>query len=221
MLARQRRITLELLAPIARGRVLDVGGGHGQLAWPLHEAGWDVTVLGSAPRCRERLLPQIEAGQVHFVCGDLLHAPWRDGAFDVVVAYRMLAHVRDWRALITELARLARRAVLVDYPPLCSVNLAARLMFALKRRVEGDTREFAIFRDRQVRQAFQEAGLRVTARQGQFVWPMALHRALGAPSLSRLLERSTERIGLTARFGAPAILKAERDAATEGNRPAS
>ena len=40
----QARITLELLAPWPRARVLDVGGGHAQLTGPLVEAGYDVTV---------------------------------------------------------------------------------------------------------------------------------------------------------------------------------
>jgi 2-polyprenyl-3-methyl-5-hydroxy-6-metoxy-1,4-benzoquinol methylase len=36
----QTQITLELLKPWPRARVLDVGGGHGQLALPLVNAGY-------------------------------------------------------------------------------------------------------------------------------------------------------------------------------------
>ena len=35
--------------------VLDVGGGHAQLAGPLVEAGYDVTILASDESCRDRL----------------------------------------------------------------------------------------------------------------------------------------------------------------------
>ena len=35
--------------------MLDVGGGHGQLAIPLCRAGYRVTVLGSDASCRRRL----------------------------------------------------------------------------------------------------------------------------------------------------------------------
>ena len=55
MLAVQARMTRALLGNRPRGSLLDVGGGHGQLAFPLADDGWNVTVLGSAPSCRARI----------------------------------------------------------------------------------------------------------------------------------------------------------------------
>ncbi|MDQ2673475.1 MAG: methyltransferase, partial [Chloroflexota bacterium] len=44
----QARLTLESLAGLPPGAtILDVGGGHAQLAPPLVEAGYRVTVVGS------------------------------------------------------------------------------------------------------------------------------------------------------------------------------
>src|SRR5262245_29922879 len=70
--------TLELLAPWPCTRVLDVGGGHGQLTGPLVEAGHAVTVYASDPLCRERVSAYVERGRAHFESGDLLHAPFPD-----------------------------------------------------------------------------------------------------------------------------------------------
>ena len=47
-LQRQAQLTLELLRALPGARVLDVGGGHGQLTRPLLEAGHPVTVLASS-----------------------------------------------------------------------------------------------------------------------------------------------------------------------------
>lgn len=208
-LAVQTRVTLDLLAPFRGSSVLDVGGGHGQLAAPLAEAGFDVTVFGSADSCVERVRRLVDAGRARFRSGDLLHAPFGDKSFDVVIAYRLLSHIDEWRALVGELGRLARRAVVVDYPTKRSVNAFADALFGLKKGVEGNTRPFLVFRDSEVEEAFAAAGFQVTDRQPEFFWPMALHRALRAALLSRGLEGTASAVGLTGAFGSPVIARAE------------
>jgi len=136
----QARTALELLRPWPAASVLEVGGGHAQLAGPLVDAGYAVTVYGSDPACAARLRPWTDEGRVGFRAGDLLHAPWPDRSFDVVLAFRLLPHVTRWAALIAELARLARRAVVVDYPTRRSLNVASGALFGLKRGVKGNTR---------------------------------------------------------------------------------
>jgi SAM-dependent methyltransferase len=210
----QARATLDLVAAWPGASVLDVGGGHAQTALPLARAGHPVTVLGSEPSSGERLLRLLaaspEAGRVRFQAGDLLQAPFPDLSFDVVVSYRLLPHVAHWPQLVAELARLARQAVVVDYPTVLSVNALAEPLFAWKKRVEGDTRPFRVFRDGEVTAAFAAHGLRPTGRRPQFFWPMALHRALGTLPLSRGLEALTGLLGLRRLFGSPVIARFER-----------
>lgn len=188
-----------------------MGGGHGQLTEPLQNAGHDVTIYGSGEEARsERVQAWIDGGRVAFRAGDLLRAPWDDGAFDVVLAYRLLPHVRQWRDLVAELARLARRAVIVDYPTRRSVNVVSEALFALKKGVEGDTRPFTVFRDADIEQAFASRGLTPTARRPEFFFPMALHRALGIAPVSRGTEWLARVLGLTWLLGSPVIVREER-----------
>ena len=72
MLAVQERITRRQLQVAAGGTVLDVGGGHGQLAVPLCRDGWRVTVLGSAESCRHRVREVVDSGACEFVVGNVL-----------------------------------------------------------------------------------------------------------------------------------------------------
>jgi SAM-dependent methyltransferase len=206
----QARLTLDLLSSWPAARILDVGGGHGQLTGPLVEAGYRVTVYGSSPACARRVGSWIAEGQARFVAGDLLRAPFPDRAFDVVVSYRLLPHVAAWRQLVSELCRVARRAVLVDYPTARSVNAISGATFGLKKRVEGNTRPFTVFRDGEVESAFAASGFEPTARRPQFLFPMALHRALGWAGLARVLEGGAAASGLTRLLGSPVILRAER-----------
>jgi 2-polyprenyl-3-methyl-5-hydroxy-6-metoxy-1,4-benzoquinol methylase len=206
----QARTTLDLLRPFPGTTVLDVGGGHGQLAGPLAEAGHAVTVLGSRDACGERVSAMVARGLVSFRAGDLLQAPWPDGAFDAVVSFRLLPHVERWPALVSELCRLARRVVVVDYPTRRSVNALSGAFFGMKKGVEGDTRPFTVFRDAEIEGAFAAAGFAVTARRPQFLLPMALHRAAGVAIASRAVEGALRVTGLTRLLGSPVILRVER-----------
>jgi 2-polyprenyl-3-methyl-5-hydroxy-6-metoxy-1,4-benzoquinol methylase len=209
-LARQAYTTLDLLRPWPGGSVLEVGGGHAQLVDPLVVAGHPVTVYGSDRVCGERLEPWTSSARATFRAGDLLRAPWPDRSFDVVLAVRLLPHVTQWRALIAEMSRLARRAVIVDYPTRRSVNAVSRVFFAFKKGLEGNTRPFRVFRDKEIGNAFAAAGYVSTARRPQFFLPMALHRAIGSVALARSLEGGARLLGLTAALGSPVILRVER-----------
>lgn len=206
----QGQATLDLLRPFPGARVIDVGGGHGQLAGPLAQAGHDVTVIGSSEACRVRVQPLVDSGAVRFQAADLLALPFGPRAFDVALAFRLLPHVAHWRALLAELCRVAARAVIVDYPSRRSVNAVAAPLFGMKKRVEGDTRPFAVFADAEVADAFAAQRFRVAERRAQFAAPMALHRALRMVTVSRALERAARAAGVTSRLGSPVIVRADR-----------
>lgn len=206
----QARLALELLRPWPGARVLDFGGGHGQLTAALVDGGHEVTVFGSPGACGERLRAFVDAGRARYEAGDLRRAPWGDRSFDVVLSFRLLPHVPDWRALVGELCRLAARAVVVDYPTARSVNAAAALLFGWKRAVEGNTRPFTVFGESEIRDAFSARRFLVTARRPEFFFPMALHRAHGRAPLARALEAAAGRARLTRALGSPVVLRAER-----------
>jgi SAM-dependent methyltransferase len=210
LLEAQARITLQLLAPWPRARVLDVGGGHAQLTGPLVDAGYEVTVYGSNDLCAARVRAWTENGRARFLAGSLERLAAADHAFDVVLSFRLLPHVAAWRGLVSELCRVADRAVLVDYPTRRSLNAFAGPLFEVKRGVEGNTRPFEVFADADVRAAFRGSGFEPTAREPEFVMPMALHRAIGVAALSRLAEAASSRLGLRRAVGSPVILRAER-----------
>lgn len=217
-LARQEQLVLGELKGLPGGSLLDVGGGHAQLSGPLADAGWDVTILGSAPSCAARLALDPRNDPVEFVAGDLLGLPFPNQSFDVAVSVRTMAHIEDWPRFIGELCRVARRAVVIDYPELLSLNLLSGLTFGLKHRVEGDTRHFRSFRASEIAREFDRNGFAVMASRRQFFLPMAIHRAAKGAAALRLIERAMSAIGVTDRFGNPGILRADRQSGRDGAR---
>lgn len=208
----QERMLTRALADLPENaRVLDVGGLHGQLVPALLRVGHRVVVLGSAPVVSERLRSRLEGGSCQLHVGELTRRlPYSDGTFDAAVSFRLLPHVDDPQQLVAELCRVARRYVVVDYPSTRSVNAAAAPLFSLKKRVEGNTRPFRVFRPAEVREWFREEGFQVAEERGQYFFPMVLHRALRSRGVSRALEAAADAAGLRRSFGSPVILRADR-----------
>jgi hypothetical protein len=206
----QTRLVLSQLSPWPGASVLDVGGGHAQIAPQLVKHGFDVTVTGSTAGCRARLDRVLPADAFAFRRCDLLDLPWSAGAFDVVLALRLLPHVERWQRLLAEMCRVARRAVVVDYPDRRSVNVVQERMFAWKKAIERNTRPFRCFGRRELLSELAGHGFGSARLEPEFFAPMVVHRALGSRALAAAIERTAATVGLTARFGSPVILRVER-----------
>lgn len=210
MLARQERALLKLLDTQCTS-VLDVGGGHGQIAIPLLHKEHSVTVVGSSAVCAQRLTPYIESGSISFQVGNLVDLPYDDRCFDLATSFRLMSHCAAWRTLVAELCRVADHAVIIDYPVWLSVNILTPLLFSLKRAIEGNTRTYRMFSTYELTQEFKKHGFRLERVEKQFMWPMAIHRALKSPRLSGYLEAPCQALLLTRLFGSPVVAKFVRE----------
>ncbi|HET7875070.1 MAG TPA: class I SAM-dependent methyltransferase [Methylomirabilota bacterium] len=207
----QTRSMRELLGELPRGSsILDVGGGHGQIAPALVGAGHTVTILGSSQACAAHLESRMGGAAFRFEVGDLRALPFPDRAFTVVTCFRLLPHSVDWRHLMGELCRVAELAVVADYPSRRSVNQFANRFFSFKRRAERNTRPFELFDPGEIEQELGHHGFEVRAERPQFLLPMVLYRMAGSDRLGRLAEQPGRWLGLTRYFGSPVITRADR-----------
>jgi len=220
MLGRQSNIVLELLASYKEDTILDVGGGHAQLARPLADAGYSVTVHGSAPECRARIQDLVEDGTCRFVCAPMLDLPFEPGSVDTVLCFRLLTHCDEWPALVGELCRVAKRAIIIDYPTSRSLNAFSDGLFSAKKKLEGNTRTWRLFHRKELVNAFRAHGFVCQAERKQFFLPMVLHRMLRCPPTSAFLEGLCRCLGLTRLWGSPVIMELlrDREPASEGGR---
>lgn len=207
----QEKATLQLLSPYQQAKVLDVGGGHGQLTNALIQNGYQVTVVGSDNSCKTRIQSFIDQNLCSFQVGNILDLPYPNQAFDVVVSYRLLPHVQAWQKFLFELCRVARQAVIIDYPAVQSMNYIAPYLFQVKKKLEGNTRPFTCFREDELLNVCQSAGFVKGDRYPQFFLPMVLHRKLKSPKISSAMENLSRLAGLTNLLGSPVIIKLFRD----------
>ena len=145
-LERQKVCVRELLQPFAGERltVLEVGGGHAQLTGLLLELGFRVMVHGSSEACSERIRPLLKrypADLGFFVSPiDKILSP--EKSYDLALAFRLLPHVVDTRALLLQLSNLGRRGVLFDYASSTGFNFLSPYLFQVKRLIEKNTRPY-------------------------------------------------------------------------------
>jgi SAM-dependent methyltransferase len=83
------------------GTALDVGTGGGHVARRLREAGLQVVTTDPAPGMQPDVVSRSE------------ELPFADGSFDVVVSRLAAHHFEDVAAAVGEIARVARRTVIV------------------------------------------------------------------------------------------------------------
>ncbi len=100
-----RERVLHRVASFCSGRVLDVATGSGYLARKIR--GKVVCLDIDAARVAR-------IGEV--VVGDARLLPFRSGSFDVVASWSALAHIPEWRAVVREMFRVARRLVITAEP---------------------------------------------------------------------------------------------------------
>lgn len=206
-LNQQSRITLQLLRTTPGVTLLDVGGGHGQLAGVLADHGYRITVTGSNDICGTRLAEKMQDRSYSYTTCDNLHLPYDDNAFHTVISFRLLPHVGQWQQLVAELCRVASHSVILDYPDPRSFNILYTILFRLKKAMEGNTRTYTMFTRTQLRQEFTCNGFSTPLFKPEFFWPMVLHRKLKNPSVSKLLELPPRLLGLTTLLGSPIILQ--------------
>ena len=210
----QAREVLRLLSRWPDARVLEVGGGHGQLAIPLVRNGFDLTVTGSDQTCRERLDMLLEPGSFRYQSCNLVELPFDANAFDIVLAFRLLTHLNLWQKLVGEMCRVARKAIIVDYPDIRSFNLISNFLFGAKKAIEGNTRPYHCFRRKEILGAFSRGGFDRPLIRPQFFVPMVVHRRIGLAYVSQTVEAVASLTGLTRLFGSPIILCASAEATT-------
>ncbi|MCK5529607.1 MAG: class I SAM-dependent methyltransferase, partial [Kiritimatiellae bacterium] len=97
--------------------------------------------------------------------------------------------------------------IIVDYPTSQSLNKIAPMLFKAKKKFEGDTRTWKLFKHAEVIDEFKKNGYIVERKKAQFFLPMVLHRALKLPILSIVSEGICRALGLTHFWGSPMIVK--------------
>jgi hypothetical protein len=116
---------------------------------------------------------------------------------------------------VSELCRVADKAVIVDYSDTRGFNALYGPLFHWKKRLEGNTRSFLTFHPSDVPNECARHGFGRHIAERELFVPMVAHRVLGRvlgqAGFSRAVEKASSVLGLTHALGSPVILKAQRE----------
>jgi 2-polyprenyl-3-methyl-5-hydroxy-6-metoxy-1,4-benzoquinol methylase len=137
-------VMLRLCGAVEGRRVLDAGCGEGRFSRMLAKRGASVVGL-DATRSLITAAAYRSASQGQWVRGSAAGLPFEDSVFDLVVSYLVLVDIPDFRAAISDMARVLRPggAAVVANLSFMSVNTGwvrddrgARLHYAMDRYLE-------------------------------------------------------------------------------------
>lgn len=142
----ERPITLSLLPELAGRRVLDAGCGPGLYARILVDRGAQVTGVDASVEMIK--LARAHVPEATFHHGDLTQPlPFADASFELVMSALCLDHVRDWRPVMREFARVlvpGGRLVFSTTHPMTDFELSQTGAYFEVERVEGAWPSFEV-----------------------------------------------------------------------------
>jgi ubiquinone/menaquinone biosynthesis C-methylase UbiE len=135
-------------------RILDVGTGNGALAVLFRENGYDVTPMDVADKSRfDQLSPVVYDGR---------RFPFADNSFDTVLIITVLHHTPDPMHIVREASRVAREKVVIMEDIYFNIlQKYVTFFFDSLNNMEFRGHPHTNRTDRQWRDAFLEAGLKV------------------------------------------------------------
>jgi uncharacterized protein YbaR (Trm112 family)/protein-L-isoaspartate O-methyltransferase len=188
-----RRSTAGVRPMLAGASVLTVCAGSGMDAEFLVRAGARVISsdisLGAAKRARQRA--QRYGIELLSIVADVEHLPFRDHSVDLVYVHDGLHHLERPVSGLTEMTRVARRAVSITEPAQAAVTqVAVRLGLALEREEAGN--RVARLTVNEIERTLRDAGFRTVRgeRYGMYYKhePGAVFTQLSRPALLPLVK---------------------------------
>jgi len=195
------------------GPILDAGCGTGKLSLPILASGRLAISADFSPQMIHQARAKAEAAGQR-LCGmlaDIQALAFKDRSFAACVSSRALMHVPDWRRGLAELCRVTDDLLILDIPPTWSSSGLDGLRRRLQDMRPGHAgHPYRTFTASQVIAELGRHGFEILERHRTFFLPVAFHRKLENPAVSRRLESIFSLLGLTRLLGAPLTLKARR-----------
>lgn len=157
--------------------VLDAGCGEGFTAEIFLQAMPALDLTGFDPHEPSVELARMRNPRASFLVGDIYNIPFDDDSFDVVGCFEVLEHLHDAPRALAELARVARKSVVMSVPHepfFCLANAARGKNLDITPK--GSDPDHRNFWSREAFGEFIDREMNVVELTGSFPWTIAVAR---------------------------------------------
>jgi len=210
---RQEATLLPILGDPRGKTVLDIGAGTGRVAISLALSGAKVTALDASAEMLAIARQKAKAcgADISLQQGDAHLLPYPDLSFDVVVSFRLLIHVVDWKKVIGEFCRVAKETVVFDFSPWGSFALLHPPYLHLKKFLNKEIQTYRTLRVAAIERELRMHRYRLVSTHREFVLPLAVHRKINSVKFTTATEGFLSRLKIDSFFGGPLTIKANRE----------
>jgi len=169
-----------IVSELCPGTLLDAGCGEGFVADALLKAMPGARITGFDVLEESVKLAQLRNPRATFSLGDIYNIAHEDNSFDVVYCFEVLEHLQEPDRALREMARVARRAVVMSVPHepfFCLANAARGKNLDMHPR--GSDPEHVNFWSREGFGRFVDMDLDVEKLTGSFPWTICVGRPRG------------------------------------------
>jgi len=166
-----------IVSELCPGTLLDAGCGEGFVADALLKAMPGARITGFDVLEESVKLAQLRNPRATFSLGDIYNIAHEDNSFDVVYCFAVLEHLQEPDRALREMARVARRAVVMSVPHepfFCLANAARGKNLDMHPR--GSDPEHVNFWSREGFGRFVDMDLDVEKLTGSFPWTICVGR---------------------------------------------
>lgn len=206
----QEQMVFFFLPGVKGWKVIDIGAGTGRFVIPFLKLGAEVTACDASRQMLEVLREKTIDPNLHVFVTDAHNLHFTDQTFDCVLSFRMLLHVLDWKKALSELCRMSRDWVIIDFPPWHGFLLFTPLWHRIRQIFSENVQTYRVLSIKDVIEELQKNGFEVVTMDHGFFLPFVVHRTIGSTRFMAASEKLFSNTGLTKIAGSPITLFARR-----------
>ena len=192
--------------------VLDVGAGTGRMSIFLAERGAKVIGLDASLEMLNILRKKIinRNLNIDMKLGDAHNIPFPAKYFDYVVSFMTMMHVADWKRVLSEMCRVAKGCIILQFPSKASYACLSPLVQPMRKIFNENAQKWHAFFVDDIEKILQKDGFSVLWSRKELALPVMVHRLLNNLTFSKKIESYLCKMQITSLIGTPVLLMAAR-----------
>jgi SAM-dependent methyltransferase len=207
----QERIVFSTLPDVSGWKVIDVGAGTGRFTIAFTERGAEVTACDASEEMLKVLQSKISVGRIQTKMIDAQDLTFPDHSFDCAVSFRLLMHVIDWKKALSEICRVSRDWIVIDFPANRGFLRLTPVFHGLRKPFVRNLQPYKVLSLAEITDVLRLNNFRIVSRNDGYFLPIVAHRMMRSPAFSRAVENVFSKLGLTGIFGSPVTIFARRN----------